>query len=145
MVNGDLPDFCSSFNFGNKKTHFICTLSTFITFSCTAFHSNLFSHHLNFVVSFPFRDKDSIDWFSLVLFIIITQVVYIMARVYRYCFLTSKQCLCGLVYPRDGSDFLGRIGYSLWSSVYLKVCYNFFLHNIQLIIFYLHKLIFFNS
>ena len=25
-VNGDLPDFCCSFKFGNKKKHFICTL-----------------------------------------------------------------------------------------------------------------------
>ena len=41
------------------------------------------------------------DWFSLVLFIIITQVVCIMVGVYRYCLLTSKQCPCGVVYPRD--------------------------------------------
>ena len=32
-----------------------------------------------------------------------------MARVYRYCLLTSKQCPCGFVYPRDRSDSLGRI------------------------------------
>ena len=30
---------------------------------------------------------------------------------------------------------ISEIGYSLWSSVYLKNCNNFFLHNIQLRIF----------
>ena len=38
------------------------------------------SHNLNFVVSFLFPYKDSIDWFSLVLFIIVTHVGYVMAR-----------------------------------------------------------------
>ena len=27
----------------------------------------------------------------------------------RCCLLISKQCTCGLVYPRNSSDFLGRI------------------------------------
>ena len=26
MVKGDLPNFCCSLKFGNKKKHFICTL-----------------------------------------------------------------------------------------------------------------------
>ena len=104
IINHHFPRFLwIGYNFGH-----LFTLSTFITFSCTAFNSNLFSHHLNFVVSFLFRDKDSIDWFSLVLFIIITQVVYVMAHVYRYCLLTFEQCPCGFVYPRDRSDFLDR-------------------------------------
>ena len=32
MVNSNLPDFCCSFKFSNKK-HFICTLMTFSDFS----------------------------------------------------------------------------------------------------------------
>ena len=31
MVNGDLPDFCCSFKFSNKKKHFICTLSRLLS------------------------------------------------------------------------------------------------------------------
>ena len=33
MVNGDLPDFCCSFKFGNKKKHFICTLKPYTVFA----------------------------------------------------------------------------------------------------------------
>ena len=45
----------------------------------------------------------------IVYMIIITQVVYVMARAYRCCLLISKQCTCGLFYPRNSSDFLCRI------------------------------------
>ena len=62
------------------------------------------SHNLNFVVSFLFCYEDSIDLFSLVLFIIITLITYVMARAYMYCLLILKQCICGLVCPRNGSD-----------------------------------------
>ena len=41
--------------------------------------------------------------------IVITHVVYVMARPYRCCLLISKQYTRGLDYPRNSSDFLGRI------------------------------------
>ena len=91
------------YNFG-----LLFILSTFITFSCTTFNSNFFSHQLNFVVSFLFRDKYSINWISPVLFVVITKIFYVMARVYRYCLLTSKQCPCGLVYPEIG--LISKVG-----------------------------------
>ena len=41
--------------------------------------------------------------------VFINHVVYVMARAYRCCLLISKQCTRGLDYPRNSSDFLGRI------------------------------------
>ena len=57
----------------------------------------------------------------------ITQVTYVMAR-YRYFPLISKQCICGLVYPRNSSDFLKEVAskflwpmdlFLTWHKVYL--------------------------
>ena len=55
--------------------------------------------------------------------------------------VTQVANVTGLVFPRNSSYFLSNI-YD-WSSVYLKNSDDFFFHNIQLIIFYLHKLILF--
>ena len=59
------------------------------------------------LLSIPIQGFNRLVWSCPIIFI--THVVYVMARAYRCCLLISKQCTRDLDYPRNSSDFLGRI------------------------------------
>ena len=59
------------------------------------------------LLSIPIQGFNGLVWSCPIVFI--THMIYIMAWAYRCCLLILKQCTRDLDYPRNSSDFLGRI------------------------------------